>query len=633
MLCLAGMLASAPCRGGGADTVAQPHDDVSIITAAEIARERPYDLMEMLRSRVGLNENNSVITMRGVRGIAVFVDGFSSSVAELKALRPEQVEKVEIMRGAASARFGAEAMGGAIAVTTRQSERRPRGSLVQGVDSRHGHYTRLNGERDMDGLGWSLLVEDRVKNGFRTVPDSPFPYQITVSDEHSESTLLDGKLGWRGSWGEASLNLKRSDLSTFFGRPAWAFYWRTDNARAQLAWHVADPLMLEASFGEECFTADGVRDRGTGIDSVGLEPESRLAQAYRQREGSTALVWQGNDWSSRVGVNLVELSETFDNADYVSRQTTVSVDSVIHKAALFAAAELPVGAGRLEVGLRRDWQAYKSFYIYAADSEPQESRGGGVVKSATSPKVALSWPLGRGYRLRSSIGKGFSPPPASQLYNRYAGAGSVTLANPNLKPEHSTTVDIGLSHRETTGNWGVTLFATQWEDKVATRILDYGTPVVQQPQNVGVVTAVGVEAHWAGRLADGWSIDTNYTYTLTRIARDLANPGLVGNELPDMPRHKANLALSWEPDEHFSARAKLRAVGSAYTDEANTIIDELGYRWQKPAYAVLDLTALWHGSKWEFMLALDNVLDKDYVTGFFWHGSPRILRGELTLRY
>lgn len=114
--------------------------------------------------------------------------------------------------------------------------------------------------------------------------------------------------------------------------------------------------------------------------------------------------------------------------------------------------------------------------------------------------------------MRSSIGKGFSPPPASQLYNRYAGAGSVTLANPNLKPEHSTTVDIGLSHRETTGNWGVTLFATQWEDKVATRILDYGTPVVQQPQNVGVVTAVGVEAHWAGRLADGWSIDTNYTY-------------------------------------------------------------------------------------------------------------------------
>ena len=50
-------------------------EDISLITAADIAREKPADVMEMLRARVGLDVSNSVITMRGVKGIAVFVDG------------------------------------------------------------------------------------------------------------------------------------------------------------------------------------------------------------------------------------------------------------------------------------------------------------------------------------------------------------------------------------------------------------------------------------------------------------------------------------------------------------------------------------------------------------------------------
>lgn len=607
--------------------------DVSLITAADIAREKPANLMEMLKSRVGLDENNSVITMRGVRGIAVFVDGFASSVSELKTLKPEQVEKIEILRGAASARFGAEAMGGAIAVATRGAERSLHASLVQAYDSRNGRYTRVSGGRDADGLGWSLLAEDRVNNGFRTVPDSPFPYQITVADERGKSTLLDGKLGWRGRDVDMSVNLKRSDNQAFFGRPAWAFDWRTDNARAQLAWRITGTLALEAALGEERYATAGVRDRGTGIDAIGLAPERWLTQSYRQREGTAALVWRKGDWQARVGMNLVDLRESFVNADYANRLVSARAESLIRKQAVFMAAEAPLGAGRLELGLRRDLQRYASSYIFSAGPPVRETQGGGVVKSATSPKVALSWPLAGGYRLRGSVGTGFSPPGASQLYNGYVGAGSVSLANPGLKPERSTTTDLALSRSNGAGDWGLTLFATRWEDKIATRIVDYGTPVVQQPQNVGEVMARGLEAQWSRRLADGWSVAANYTHARTRVVRNLANPALVGNELPDMPRHKANLALAFDPGGDFAARAKLRAIGSAFTDDANTVTDARGYRWKKAAYAVLDLAATWRRPGWEFTLALDNALDRDYVRGFFWHGEPRTLRGELTLRY
>ena len=78
---------------------------------------------------------------------------------------------------------------------------------------------------------------------------------------------------------------------------------------------------------------------------------------------------------------------------------------------------------------------------------------------------------------------------------------------------------------------------------------------------------------------------------------------------------------------------KLRAVGSAFTDDANTVVDGRGYRWKKAGYAVLDLAATWRRPWWELTLALDNATNRDYVQGFFWHGEPRILRGELILRY
>lgn len=606
--------------------------NITVITAQDIETEKPADLIELLRAKVGLDDSSGTFTMRGVRGIAVFVDGFASSVRELNALKPEQVEKIEVMRGAASARFGAEAMGGAIAVATRGTNRSLHASMVQGYDSRHGRYTRVGGGRDMDGTGWSLLGEDRVNNGFRPVPDSPFPYQITIADERSKSTLLDGKLGWRGGDLEMSVNLKRSDNWASYGRPNWAYDWRNDNLRAQMAWRATDSLVLEVALGEGRYATSGVRDRGTGTDAAGLAPERRLTQSSSQREGSFALGWQGAGWNARAGANLVSLEEAFASADFASRQLLASADSVTRKEAAFASADVPIGAGHLELGLRRDLQRYLSSRVFSAGPPAGETQGGGVVKAATSPKVALSWPLERAFRLRGSVGTGFSPPQAAQLFNGYIGAGSVTVANPGLKPERSTTADVALSRATGSVDFALTLFATHWRDKIATRIVDYGMPVVQQQQNVGEVSARGLEAQWSQRLEDGWSVAANYTHTRTRVVRDLANMSLVGKQLPNMPRHKANFAVSCDRGSDMAVRAKLRAVGSAFTDDANTVTDARGYRWENTAYAVLDLVATWRRPEWEFTLALDNAFDRNYVSGFFWHGEPRTLRGELTLR-
>ncbi|MFZ5583761.1 MAG: TonB-dependent receptor [Pseudomonadota bacterium] len=602
------------------------------ITAADIAAERPATLLELLRQKVGLDVNNSSITMRGVRGVAIFVDGFSSSATELELLRPEQVELVEIFRGAASSRFGAEAMGGAIAVTTRGSHRL-HGSLSQGADARGGRFSRATAAGDTGALLWSLQAEDRTSHGYRAVPDSPLPYQITVDAERGSKRLLDGKIGWRSADFETSLNLKQSQGWSYFGRPAWSADWQIDNARLQWTWRLDSTLALEGGLGEERYHNAGTRDRGTDTGSFGLSPSNRLVSRYRQREGTLALVRQNNAAEYRAGINVVELTEHYRNADYASGEILRQADSDIRKEALFASAKLPLGPGRLELGLRRDLQRYLGSRILDAGPPVAVSSGGGGVKSATSPRLAVNWPLAEQLQGQASLGTGFLPPQATQLYNGYRSSGNVQLANPGLRPERSLTLDWGLAGSRPGGNWSLTFFLTRWQDKISTRILSAASPTVSQAQNVGEVGARGLEWQWTGRLATGWSLSANYTFNRTRVLQDEAAPQLVGKELPDMPRHKANLALSYEGAQGLLLRARLRAVSGAFTDDANTLSDSRGYRWRKAGYGVLDLSATWRQPAWDFTLALDNVFDRDYVTGLFWRGEPRLLRSELSWRF
>ena len=524
-------------------------------------------------------------------------------------------------------------MGGAIVVTTRNARGDWRVDAVQGLDSRLGRYTRLSGSRELDAWSWTLLVEDRITEGFRTVPDSPFPYQITVEDEHSDSKLVDARLGWRANGLSAALNLKRNDAGSWLGRPNWHFDWRTDNARAQFAWQIDADTSFDAAAGEERYDNAGVRDRGTGTDAAGLARELWLTDHTRQRELSLGAHWRMHGWRTTLGTQLIDLEEGYAVADDATRVINSASQSTVRSRAVFINAEGLIGPTQVEFGLRRDWQRYAAFSVYELGPPAYALAGGGALKSATSPKLALSWPMTREDRLRASLGTGFAPPQASQLYDHYIGSGSETRANPDLKPERSVTLDAGYRHTMPTGDWGLTVFATRWTDKIATRIIETGMPVVQQPQNVGRVDAHGLEAQWTHRYDAHWSASANYTYTRTRVVENLADPAIVGNELPDTPRHKANASLAYDDGAHWTARARLRIVGATYIDDANTVVDARGYRWKNAGYAVLDTSATWRSPRWELTLALDNAFDRDYVSGFFWHQEPRTVRAELSLHF
>lgn len=149
---------------------------VSVITAEEIARRPPTnDLSDLIRREPGVNlTGNSASGARGnsrqvdIRGMGpentlILIDG--KPVTSRNAVRygwngdrdtrgdtnwvpAEEVERIEVIRGPAAARYGSGAMGGVVNIITKRPADRATGSITyytnQPEDSREGNTNRVN---------------------------------------------------------------------------------------------------------------------------------------------------------------------------------------------------------------------------------------------------------------------------------------------------------------------------------------------------------------------------------------------------------------------------------------------------------------------------------------------------------
>ena len=201
-------------------------------------------------------------------------------------------------------------------------------------------------------------------------------------------------------------------------------------------------------------------------------------------------------------------------------------------------------------------------------------------ESAFSPKVAAVYRLTPSTSLRSSLGKAFRAPSNYEMYatpsiSTSSGVSRLLVADPNLKPETSTSWDLGI---ETAlagqGSAKATYYRTRLQDMIYRKLSPYSGPlsnvnVFATATNTGEAQVEGVELAAEMPLASWLRASASYTWTDSRITRDESGTGMQDKRLRYVPKNTAYFALDaqWQ---QWRAYLSAAYTGEQFSKEDNT---------------------------------------------------------------
>ena len=556
---------------------------VTVITREDIERRASQSVVELLRGTPGLTITNqggagkvSAVFLRGTESdhVLVLIDGIkvggtTAAGIPWHDLPPEQIERIEIVRGPRSSLYGSEAIGGVIQIFTRKGGGALRPSLSVGYGSDSTYKTTANlsggGERGWFNLGLSHVESDGFNSckpnlGAGCFADEP-------DADGYRNSAVQARAGTRfGQTGE----IEFTALRTWGHNEFDGFYNSNDFVEQILGGRIAlSPLQSWRS----SLTVGSERDErdnfSNGVFLAKLETERKLVS------------WQ-NDISLGQA-HLLTLGADHQN-DEVEATDAYVVDSR-DNTGVFAQYQGRFGRQSLQLSGRHD------------DNEQFGDHATG----------SIAWGYEASDTLRGfvSYGTAFKAPTFDDLYSPWGG-------NPNLEPEESRSLELGLQGRAGGTDWGVSLFRTDIDQLIALDSL-------WVPYNIDEARILGLELSASTRI-DAWTIAGNVTLLDPENRSDGANRG---NELPRRARQTARLDI----DRDFGAYSlggSAFVSGSRYDDAANTI--EMG------GYGLIDLRAGFRLARdWRLQAELNNLFDKEYETAAFYNQAGR--NYFLTLRY
>ena len=242
-------------------------------------------------------------------------------------------------------------------------------------------------------------------------------------------------------------------------------------------------------------------------------------------------------------------------------------------------------------------------------------------QTSFNPRAGVLFRASDAVTVRSSVYRGFRAPSLNELYRPFRVGNIRTEANPNLEEEHLRGIEAGVDfhpHRallvRLNGFWN------SLRDPVANVTLSV-TPslILRQRQNLGSITAKGVEAEVSYRWGRAWDVWAAYLYSEPQ-ADD------TGLRVPQVPLNQGSMGIGYRGS--IQALAELRFVSEQFEDDRNQLRLE--------GFAVLDL---WVqrvlNDQVGLFVAVENVFDRIYPVGRTpteTIGAPRLVHGGVDFR-
>lgn len=442
-------------------------------------------------------------------GVLVLLDGIPlngvGDIADVSLVPLSILDRAEVLRGSAGARYGPLAMGGVVNLVTRSAAGAPP-TFADVSGGSFGSWRASVGAAGPAASGSGLFV----LHWAHSVGD--FPFVSTESGQpmvrvNNQSTSGGGlvKAGWDVSgWAVDSL-LEVSLLSRGLAGTEEQL---TPNAEQSTSRVLAS-----------------VRAQHTFASGAGLSLRLDASRTTDDLTGGTFVPGQHN-----------VLFQTVATGDFTLILGAHALDATasVGAAVVSATSASPTWA-LTSLALQDEWLLW-SGRVSLVPAIRVDQTG---PFAALSPKLGASLSLPSGFSLRANAGYGFRPPSFSELYLPTGTLGT----NPNLQPERSFSVDGAVLYASRWASWSVGGFWTRYQNLI---VYEYYPPFFARPQNVSAADAWGLEAE--ARLRPWPWLEASGAYTLqwTEDLRDVAP--YFGNALPYRPRQLGSARLAAGPE-------------------------------------------------------------------------------------
>ncbi|MEO7191298.1 MAG: TonB-dependent receptor [Vicinamibacterales bacterium] len=243
-----------------------------------------------------------------------------------------------------------------------------------------------------------------------------------------------------------------------------------------------------------------------------------------------------------------------------------------------------------------------------------------------SPRVAALYHLTDRVSLWTSVGAGFRAPTLNELYRQFRVGARLTTANNQLGPEHLKSGEIGVRvapARHMT--WRVTWFDNRMTDPISN--VSIGVNLLQR-QNLGATRIVGVQNDVDYQMGQSWHVTAGYLYNSAKVTENPADTSLVGKFLPQVPRHRGSVDVTYANPRFFTASLIVQSSGMQFDDDVNVARVLTRTEPGLPRYTMVSLSASRRLTRnFEAFVAGQNLFDRVYFvgTGPTTVGSPRVV--------
>jgi outer membrane cobalamin receptor len=564
----------------------------SVITHKEIMNSPFLSLPEVIQRAAGVQINQtgpmgglSTAEIRGSEAgqVLIMIDGrrindAQSGQFDLSSLplNKDDIERIEVLRGGASALYGADAMGGVINIITRTPSKAPYARASGSYGRFDTQLYSLTHRWKPGAWGYGLSVGRESSDGYRPNSDS-------------SAWVLTGEMDYDFT-PQQRLSFSVRNIQKDIGLPGPTTFVDPDDRQ------------------KDNLTQLDLNYRGAVGSTVALNFQG-FQNIYRQ-------IFDPGNEGPDVGSSILHKNYTTGG----NFQATASIGGVNLVTGGVEAIQNRLDSGAAGVHQSTTGAVYLQDEIEVA--QPLTATLGlrydynSIYQNQWDPRAAVLLRLPWDIRLRASVARSYRAPTFNDLY---WPATAYTAGNPNLQPEKAWSYEVGGEKKF--GGLAILKAAGFYRDVTDLIRWTPGTDFVWRPSNVQTAHIWGAETELVFYPWKGFSIPLNYSY-LYPVDESTGEP------IANKPKHIINAGVEYASPYGLKGNVRGRYV-QYYVNDQSTLNQMYFVVEARLSYEF----KIYQNLAGEGFISLTNAFDRSYEINQGFPMPPRSLNGGVSLAF